>query len=181
MNESLISVRYATALFSLAKEKDLVMDLKNDMELILNICNQSADFNRMLSSPIVKPSGKIRVFKHLFENRISGLSLNFLELAVRNNRENFIASVCRNVLDFIRKENNIKTAVITTAQALDETILKKVEKIMENELNGRVELSAKVNPQIIGGMVLRIDDRQLDAAVSTQLKKLKQEMLKTKL
>ncbi len=180
MNESLISVRYATALFSLAKEQNLLMALKEDVELILQICNQSADFNRMLNSPVVKPSGKIKVFKQVFGNRINRLSMNFLELAVRNNRENFIASICINILDFIRKEKNIKTAVITTAQSLDEVLLRKVEKILEKELNGKVELTTRVNSGLIGGLVLRIDDKQLDAAVSTQLKNLKQEMLKTK-
>jgi F-type H+-transporting ATPase subunit delta len=181
MNESLISVRYATALFSLAKEKDLLLSLKDDMELILHVCKISSEFNRMITSPIVKPSGKIKVIRKIFSNKIDRLSMNFLELTVRNGREKFIEPVCRDVLGFIRKEKNIRTAVITTAQTMDENLLQKAEKVLEEELNGRVELLAKVDPRLIGGLILRIDDKQIDSTVSTQLKRLKQELLKTNL
>lgn len=181
MDEGLISVRYATAVFSLAKEKNLLPVIKEDMELILNVCNQSVDFNRLLSSPVVKPSKKIAVINRIFDNKINPLSMNFLELVVRNSRDTFIASVSRNVLAFIRKENNIKTAVITTAKPLDEATLGMAEKTLEKELEARVELTGKSNPKYIGGLVLRIDDKQYDATILTHLKKLKQEMLRAQL
>lgn len=181
MDEGLISVRYATAVFSLAKEKNLLPEIKEDMELILDVCSRSADFNRMLSSPLVKPSQKKSVINLVFDKKINSLSMNFLELVVKNNRETFVTSVCRDVLSLIRMEKNIKTAVITTARPLDEVTLRKAEKTIEKELGARVELTGKHNPGIIGGLVLRIDDRQYDATVKTRLKKLKQELLKTQL
>jgi F-type H+-transporting ATPase subunit delta len=178
MNEGLISVRYAKALFSLAKENNLLTSLKDDMELILSVYNGSADFKRMLGTPVIKPSEKISVFHAVFNKKINPVSMNFLELVVRNNRETFIAPVCRNVLTFIRKEKNIKTAVITTAWELDKETLAKAEKVLEKELGTQVELTGKTNPNLIGGLVLRVDDQQYDATVATQLKKLKQEFLK---
>lgn len=181
MDEGLISVRYATALFSLAKEKNQLSSLKEDMELILTVSNQSADFNKLLSSPVIKPSEKIAVLRRIFSKNINALSLNFLELTVRNNRESFIPSFCRKVLSFIRKEKNIKTAVITTARPIDEATLRKAEKILEKQMGTHVELTGKLNPKLIGGLVLRIDDRQYDATVLTHLKKLKQELLKAQL
>lgn len=181
MDESLISVRYSTALFSLAKEKNLMLPLKRDIDLILTVCNQSADFNHLLSSPVIKPSEKIRAVRAIFDKKINGLTMNFLELTIRNNRETFIPAVCRVVLEFIRKEKNIKTAVITTAREFDTDALKDAEKILKEELEAEVELTWKVNPRLIGGLVLQIDDKQYDAAVSTQLNKLKQEMLKNQL
>jgi F-type H+-transporting ATPase subunit delta len=84
-------------------------------------------------------------------------------------------------LTLIRKEKNIKTAVITTAQTIDEKLLQKANKILEEELETKVELSAKVNSELIGGMILRIDDKQYDASILTQLNKLKQELLKAQL
>ncbi len=178
MNEGLISVRYATAFFSLAKEKNLLPAIKEDMELIMNVCSRSADFSRMLDSPVVKPSEKVSVIKHIFDKKLNILSINLLELIIKNSRETFIPSICRVVLSFIRKERNIKTAVITTARPLDEATMQKVEKALEKELDSQVELTGKSNPGLIGGLVLRIDDRQYDATVKTRLKKLKQELLK---
>lgn len=181
MDESAITVRYAKALFSLAREKDLLEPLKQDMDLISAVCSQSAEFNLLLKSPVVKTSEKTRIIRLIFQDKISALSLQFLEMVTQNKREIFIPSMCRNVLTHIRKEKNIKTAVITTAQNVEEKLLEKVAKILEKELETKIELSAKVNPHLIGGMILRIDDKQYDASVATQLKKLKQEMLKAQL
>lgn len=180
MNISAITVRYATAVFSLGKEQDMLAALKNDMELISSVCRESADFMLLLESPVVKTSEKIKIIKLIFENKISELSLNFLNLITGNNREIYIPDIVRNVLAMIRREKNIKTAVITTAHRIDEETLGKAQKAVESELQTRVELTGKVNPHIIGGIILRIDDRQYDASISAQLKKLKKEMLKTR-
>ncbi|MBW6534734.1 MAG: ATP synthase F1 subunit delta [Mariniphaga sp.] len=181
MDESAITVRYAKAIFSLAKEKNQLVSLKEDMDLISDVCIQSEDFILLLKSPVVKTSKKVHIIRLIFQKKISSLTLQFLELVVQNNREVFIPSICRNVLTLIRKEKNIKTAVITTAQTIDEKLLKKAKKILEEELETKVELSARVNPHLIGGMILRIDDKQYDASIFTHLNKLKQEMLKTQL
>ncbi|WP_372946723.1 ATP synthase F1 subunit delta [Mariniphaga sp.] len=181
MDESAITVRYAKAIFSLAKEKNQLVSLKEDMDLISGVSSQSEDFILLLKSPVVKTSKKVHIIQLIFQKKISSLTLQFLELVVQNNREVFIPSICRNVLTLIRKEKNIKTAVITTAQAIDEKLLQKAKKILEEELGTKVELSAKVNSELIGGMILRIDDKQYDASILTQLNKLKQEMLKAQL
>ncbi|RIH64032.1 ATP synthase F1 subunit delta [Mariniphaga sediminis] len=181
MDESAVTVRYAKAIFSLAKQNDLLASLKTDMELISNVCRQSVDFDLLLKSPVVKSSEKIRLTKLIFGEKIDSLSLDFLELVMRNKREAFIPFICRNVLTLIRKEKNIKTAVLTTVSDMDEATIRKAEKILETELGSKVELSTKVNPRMIGGVILRIDDRQYDASIATQLKKMKQELLKTRL
>jgi F-type H+-transporting ATPase subunit delta len=181
MDESAITVRYAKALFSLSKEKNQLASLKKDIDLISGVCNQSEDFILLLKSPVVKSSKKVHIIRLIFQEKISPLSLQFLELVTQNKREEFIPSICRNILTLIRKEKNIKTAVITTAQTIDEKLLQKANKILEEELETKVELSAKVNSELIGGMILRIDDKQYDASILTQLNKLKQELLKAQL
>ncbi|HDR51482.1 MAG TPA: ATP synthase F1 subunit delta, partial [Mariniphaga anaerophila] len=115
MDESAITVRYAKAVFSLAKENDQLSSLKNDAELIAAVCSQSADFNRFLKNPVAKTSEKIRLIRLIFKKKIDELSLNFLTLITQNKREEFIPAVCRNILSLIREEKNIKTAVLTTA------------------------------------------------------------------
>jgi F-type H+-transporting ATPase subunit delta len=181
MDESAITVRYAKAFFSLAKEKALLAAVKNDMELVFNVCHHSADFNLLLRSPVVKTSEKIRLIKLIFKGKVSELSLNLLELTTRNKREIFIPSICRNIRALIRAEKNIKTAVLTTAQEMSRETIRKAEKILEKELASKVELTPRVNPRIIGGIIVRIDDKQYDASIATQLRTLKKIMLKTQL
>lgn len=181
MDESAITVRYAKAIFSLAKEKELLLSLKNDTEIISDVCLHSADFIRFLNDPVIKTSEKIRVVNLIFKDKIGELSQNFLELIIRNKREEFIPAIFRNILAFIRKEKNIKTVVLTTAQEMDEALMQKAEEILEKELKTSIELSGRVNPHIIGGVILRIDDKQYDDSIATQLKKMKQHFLKARI
>lgn len=179
MDESAIAVRYSKAIYSLAQEKKIIDTLKSDMEFISGVCNQSADFNLLLKSPIIRNSEKSQVISELFRNKIHPISLDFLLLITRNNREIFIPDIARDTLAFIRKEKNIKTAVITTAIEIDESVISEIKTLLEKELSGKIELSSKVNPEIIGGLILRIDDKQLDASVNTQLRNVKKKLLKT--
>ena len=181
MNQSAITVRYAKAFFSLAKEKNLQEILKSDMELIFSICEKSSDFILMLKSPVVKTMKKIELFTLIFSGKIHDYTHKFLKLIAENKRETYIPDICRNFLSLARKDQNIKTAVLTTASEIETDTVKKIEKIMEKELNAKIELSTKVNPNIIGGMILRLEDKQCDASVTTQLKKIKQTFLETEL
>jgi F-type H+-transporting ATPase subunit delta len=179
MEESAITMRYARALFLLAKEKNQLTALKQDTELISEVCRMSAEFVRLLKDPVIKTSKKIRLMKIIFEGKISLLSQNFLVLVTRNKRETFIPAICRNTLSLIRSDKHIKTVVLTTAQSIDNETLEKAKKVLEKELGTRVELTCRVNPNIIGGIVLRIDDKQYDDSLATRLRKMKQSILKS--
>ena len=179
MDESAIAVRYSKAIYSLARDKKIIDTLKSDMELISGVCNQSADFNFLLKSPVVRTSEKSMLITQIFKNKIHPLTLDFLMLITRNNREIFIPDIARDTLAFIRKEKNIKTAVITTAVKIDQSVISEIKTLLEKELSGKIELASKVNPDIIGGLILRIDDKQLDASVNTQLRNVKKKLLKT--
>jgi F-type H+-transporting ATPase subunit delta len=181
MDQSAITVRYAKAFFLTAKEKNLLDTLKSDIELVLTVCTNSSDFILLLESPIVKTSKKTSLLSAIFEKKVSQLTMNFLLLIAQNKREVHIPGICRNFLDLTRKDQNIKSAVLTTAAEIDAGTIKKVETLLGKELAATVELSTSVNPDILGGLVLRLDDKQYDASVATQLKKIKQSLLETEL
>ncbi|MBT3383729.1 MAG: ATP synthase F1 subunit delta [Prolixibacteraceae bacterium] len=181
MDHSAIAVRYAKAFFSLAKEKNRLKTLKTDIELIANVCENSADFNRLLESPIIGTSKKVKLLTDIFKGRVDGLTLKFISLITRNKREVHIPGICRNFVNLLRKDQNIKSAIITTATEIDSETIKKIIALVETELETKIEISSNINPEIIGGMVLRLDDKQYDASVATQLKKVKQELLETEL
>lgn len=181
MDQSAITVRYAKAFFSLAKEKNILDTLKKDVELVAGVCKESADFILLLESPIVKTSKKIALITSIFSGKVDELTLNFLHLVTQNKREIHIPAICRNFLGLTRADQNIKSAVLTTATEINSETIKKIETLMGKELNAKIELSTTVKPEIIGGIVLRLDDKQYDASIATQLKKIKQKLLETEL
>ncbi len=181
MDHSAISVRYAKAFFATAKEKNLLEVLKEDIQLVLDTCNSSTDFMLLLESPIVKSSKKAQLISSIFKGKINQLTLNFLMLILQNKREIHIPGICRNFLGLCRKDQNIKSAVLITAAEMSSETIKKVGTLLEKELQTNVELSTQVDEEIIGGIVIRLDDTQYDASVATQIKKIKQKLLKSEI
>ena len=181
MDQSAITVRYAKAFFSLAQEKSLLDTLKSDIELIYSVCKESVEFILLLESPVVKTSKKTKLISSVFKGNVNDLTLNFLELITQNKRETNIPGICHNFLDLTRKNQNIKSAVLTTASELSSQAINKIKELLGDELKAEIELTTKINEELLGGMVLRIDDKQYDASVATQLKKIKQTLLESEL
>ena len=181
MDQSKITIRYAKAFFSLAKEKKMLDILKNDIEYIFLLCNESVDFKLLLESPVVKKSQKIKLFNSIFKSSLNELSLNFLSLIAENRREIDLPGICRNILNLYRQDQGVKTVIMTSAISLSPTIIKQIKSQLESEFKANVELSERIEPKLIGGFILRVDDQQMDASIATQLRKVKEKLLQSEL
>jgi F-type H+-transporting ATPase subunit delta len=181
MDVSAINVRYAKAFFLTAKDKKILVKLKEDIETVLQVCQSSEDFILLLESPVVKTSSKAALMKSIFNGKVDELTLNFLFLIVENKREVHIPGICRHFLELTRKDQNIRSALLKTATEVDNATLKKIQDLLAKELKASIELTTSINPEIIGGLVLRLDDKQYDASVASQLRKIKQNLLETEL
>lgn len=181
MDQSKVTVRYAKAFFSLAKEKNLLEEIKADASLVEQLTKESADFVLLLESPVIKTSQKVTLLKSIFEGKVNELTINFLTLVAENKREIYIGDMCRYLLTLYRQDQGVKSAVITTAVPLQEDLITHINKKLESEFNTRVELSQRVDSDLIGGFVLRIDDRQIDASLASQLRKVKETLLQTEI
>lgn len=181
MDQSKINVRYARAFFSLAVEKGLLAVLQEDMATVSSVCESSSDFNRLIDSPVIATSGKVKAIRSIFEGKVNPLTLNFLVLITQNMRERYIPSIFRDLGEMYRKSLGISSAVITTASAIDASLVEQIRKELETVSGGKVELSQTIDPDLIGGFVLRMDDKQYDASVSTQLKRIKEALLQTEM
>jgi F-type H+-transporting ATPase subunit delta len=181
MDQSKVRVRYSKAFFSLAKEKNQLDTLRKDIELVYALCKESADFRLLLESPIVKTSRKVKLLKSIFDKQISPLTLNFLELITNNRREAHLTGILQNLLSLYRQEEGMKSAVITTAADLNPSLITDIQKQIEKQLNVQIELTRKVDPALIGGFILRIDDQQVDASIASQLRKVREKLLQAEI
>ena len=174
MDQSKIAVRYAKAFFSLAKEKKMLPKLKPDVDLIEQLIKESADFILMLESPVIRTAKKLELLEIIFEGKINGLTLKFLKLITENKREVHLPGICRNFLERYRRDQGVKAVSITSAIPLEKDLIAQIQSKLENGLKNRVELSEHVKENLIGGFVLRIEDRQVDASLSAQLRKVRE-------
>lgn len=179
MNLSKISVRYAKALFLLGKEKGLLDRIKADITIISGILKSNDDFKSVIESPVIKPSQKTKAVMAIFKGKIQDLTLNFLEILIKNKRESSLDGICRRFSDIYAKEKGIKTALITTAIPLDVQVNKMLSEILAKEFKSQIEIEHKQNPDILGGYILKVGDQQYDASVANNLRKIKQVLMKT--
>ena len=177
MNESKISVRYAKAFFSSAVEKKLLEEAKKDVDLLLQLLQTQPRLKELLSSPVVKTSEKRVIFDKIFTDRLNKLTIDFLHLLLKNNREVYLLEMCLNFQVLYSKLTGIKRAQLITAVALDESQLQKFNQLIQIHFGGKAEVLTKVDEQLLGGFILRVDDHQLDSSVATQLKKMRRELV----
>ena len=177
MNESKISVRYAKALFQLGKEKNVLDTIVTDMKLVDELCNTVKDFWLMVESPVIKTSQKRKTVKLVLKDKLDAISLNFLDMVFENRREIFIKDMVRDFLALCRKDKGIVFAKLTTAGLIDGDDKTNLSEMLTKAFNSKIELEEVLDKDIIGGFVLRVDDQELDASVSTQLNQIKRALI----
>jgi len=177
MNESKISVRYAKALFSLVKEEQSLEIHRKDIEMLYQCIREIPELQFTIHSPVIKVSDKVRIFREAFGASFQPLTLSFIDLVLENRREEYLAGICRYFLRLIRAEQGIRTAELVTAVPLDDTLRQSIIRIIAKKYHCAVELHEKVDESIIGGFILRVDDQQMDASISSKLNRIKNELL----
>ncbi len=179
MDESKISVRYAKALLSLAREKKLLEAVKTDMEIIFQLFETTPGFTQLLESPVVGTNEKRKLFENVFANRINALTYSFLELLFTNNREAYLKAITRNFLESYRKASGYKIAKMVSAIEIDPTTIEQFKALIRKHFSTEVDLTCNVDPALIGGFILQVEDQQIDASVAAKLKRLKRELLES--
>lgn len=181
MNYSKIGVRYAKALMQASVEDNLLENVKNDMLYIDGIVKSVPEFNQILLSPIIKPSEKQNIFKVAFSTSLSALTVKFLDLLITHRRESRLEDIIRNFLDQYRNYKGIITASLVTPVAIDEATKNKIAAFLQSKYNKTIELKPTIDPSILGGFVLQVEDLQYDSSVQTRLRKVRQELMNTQI
>ncbi|MCX6238447.1 MAG: ATP synthase F1 subunit delta [Bacteroidia bacterium] len=177
MDESKISVRYAKALMSLAKEKQVAESVKTDMEMIHQLFETMPRFNQVLKSPVNGAKEKRKLFKDVFAKNLNPMTYSFLMMLLTNNRETYLKDITRNFHETYRKEAGYKAAKLTSAVKIDPATIEQFRALIRKHFNTEVDLTFDVDSKLIGGFVLQVEDQQIDASVTAKLKKLKRELL----
>ncbi len=177
MNYSAIAVRYAKALFSLAKEKNVLEEVKNDMSQILSVCENDPVFNRFLENPVLAFSKKNQIFDTIFK-QANKHTLDFIHLVTQNRREQFLKQMALDFLKLYKEEKGIKTVHFSSVTTIDDKVRKEIKNIIKESFNAETELIEHTDENLVGGFLLRIDDLQYDASVIRQLEHIKREIVK---
>jgi F-type H+-transporting ATPase subunit delta len=176
MNDSKISVRYSRAIFQLALEKKILDKVYQDMIFISEIC-KFAETKDFLDSPIIVPSKKEAIFHKMLGGNVEEITLSLIDLIVKNGRESFIPAIARVFIHETKKFKGITESVLTTAVKVDDKIKKQITDLISEGFKTKAELKETIDPEIIGGFILQIDDNYIDASIRNKLRKIKKELI----
>jgi len=178
MKGSRAAVRYAKAFKQLSVENNLLDTVIDDMKFVLSTIGSSRDLELMLRSPLIKMEKKRAVVKAVFEGKVHANSLNFLDHIVQNGRENILEAIAESFINQYNEIKNIAKVSVTTSQAMNADLKESLLASLKSKYNfSQIELEEKVDADLIGGMVLRIGDKQIDASIRRQLNDIKQELV----
>jgi F-type H+-transporting ATPase subunit delta len=175
MNDSKISVRYSRAIFQSALEQKLLDKVNDDMIFITEVC-KFPEMKEFLHNPVITPTKKNAVLHGILGSNVQKLTLSLIDLVVKNGRESHIPDIARVFLHETLKFKGITLSSQTTAVKVDDKVRSKISDMISEVFKTKVELEEKIDPEIIGGFILRIDDNYIDASVKNKLRKIKKEL-----
>lgn len=175
MAESKVAKRYAKSLLGLATELNQQDAAFADMNLLASTIATSDDLGMLLASPVVRPDLKRSIMDKVFGGQFSELTTKFINLIIDKGRESQLKYIATNFVAQYKKGKDINTATVRTASKLLPDALAKIEALVKEQTGGTVELKEVVDPELIGGFVLRIGDKQLDTSIFSELKDLRGE------
>ncbi len=174
MNVSPVAYRYARSLMQLARERNEVEAVREDMLLVASTCAKSLDLRVMLKSPVIKSDTKDKVLGRVFGGQIGHTTERFITILVRKGREGILPEIAEGFQNVYRKEHDILVAEVMSAVPLTAESRSQVKKMAEERHPGKsIVLKESVDASLIGGVVIRIGDDQIDASVSRRLNDLR--------
>lgn len=180
MNEGIIAARYAKALFKLSEEKKITDKVYNDMSVIVEAGRSTPEFQSFLNTPVVSIYEKENVLNKTFDKHLNKVSLSFITLLLKNRREMYMINAAHKYIDIYKEDKGIKTALLITANPASKKAKDNMVKLVDDIFNCRTYLTEKQNEKIIGGFILRVEDQQFDASIASKLKRIKEELINTR-
>ena len=162
-------------MFDYASELNQIEAVKGELQQIIQVLKENQELQIVLNSPVIVPSKKYAIFSQIFSESIGDTTFNFLGVIIKKKREPAIAAICEEYLKLYNQAHNIKVATLTTAQPLSEPLLTKIKGLLEEKTHATVQIKQLVDPEIIGGFLIKFDDNFIDTSVLSKINRLKQE------
>jgi len=172
-----VSGRYATALFELARDEKSIDAVKADLDKFDAMLNESADLKRLVRSPVFAADAQLRALSAVLDKAgISGVSAKFLKVLTANRRLFAVSDVIRAFRALVAKFKGEASAEVTVAEPLSDKNLDSLKAALQAISGKDVTLNVKVDPSIIGGLVVKLGSRMVDSSLRTKLNSIKHAM-----
>jgi F-type H+-transporting ATPase subunit delta len=168
-----IAEPYAQALMSVAQKNNAVDAIGEDMAGILTLLKESADFRTFVESPIYSADAKKGTLRRVLGEQVNPLTLNFLSVLVDRGRIPFLEAVCQQFRVLLRQLQQTVLAEVTSATQLSDDQLESIrQKVLGMTGARQVEIESRIEPELIGGVIIKVGSQVIDASLRSQLRRI---------
>ena len=165
--------RYASALFDLARDQRQIESVGNSLEMLSQALADSKDLNELVDSPLVSRDQAGKAFAAIAPQlSLDPITANFLGVLARNGRKGQLKPVIRAFRRLASEHRGETTAEVVTAHPLGDDQLAQLKQSLRARAGRDVAIDATVNPDILGGIVVKLGSQQIDASIRTKLNRL---------
>jgi F-type H+-transporting ATPase subunit delta len=169
-----LSGRYATALFDLAESASALDQVADDLRQIEAMTAESDDLSRLIRSPAISRADQSAAMQALLEKvGAAELTRNFIGVVASNRRLFVLGDIIKDYLMVLAGRRGEMTADVTSAKPLSDGQQAEIVTALQTSVGGKVSLNSTVDPELLGGLVIKIGSRMVDSSLQTKLQHLK--------
>jgi F-type H+-transporting ATPase subunit delta len=169
--------RYATALFELALETNAIEPVKTELDRFDALVADSADLTRLVRSPVFSTEEQLQALSAVLDRMgIRGIAANFLKLAASNRRLFAVRDMIKAFRALVARHKGEATAEVTVAEPLKDQHVEALRAALKSVSGKDVDLDVKVDPAVLGGLVVKLGSRMVDSSLRTKLNAIKHAM-----
>jgi F-type H+-transporting ATPase subunit delta len=166
--------RYAAALFDLAKEERQLPRIEADLKAFQSLLDESADLRRLVRSPVITAEDQAKALDAVLARAgVSPLTANFFRLIARNRRLFAIGDMMKDFRALLARERGEVEADVATAHPLTPDQLSALKDALRVQIGKDVQVNTRVDPALLGGLVVKVGSKMIDSSLRTKLNNLK--------
>jgi F-type H+-transporting ATPase subunit delta len=170
---------YAEALFQVARAEETLDQVEEELTRLNKSLDSNAELREFLSTPQISSDGKKSALSQIFGGKISPITLHWMNMVVDQGRQRRLPSIIEAFLTLTEDARDKVTAEVITSIPLSEDLAKRLEQELSKITKKRVFLKPMVDDSILGGVIVKIENKVIDGSVKHQLEEIKNEMIKT--
>jgi len=174
MSEFKVASRYAKSLIDLAREQNALEAIHADMLQVIEIIKTNSQLQAVLKNPIIKLHKKGNILNAIFGANANALLVSFFNLLVEKGRAGILYATAKEFITQFNEEKGIIEASVVSAAPLTTAQKEEISNLIKKEFGNQVILTNEIKPDLIGGFILTVGDRQIDESISGKLNKLEQ-------
>ena len=168
-----VDATYGNALFELAMEEHKLDELYDEAQVLVNIFKENYELIKLLEHPQISKEEKKALIENTFKGRVSGDMTGLMVMVVDKEHSKWLVRILEYFIGCVKKEKNIGIADVTSAVTLSDSQKADIEKrLLDTTSYTSMEVSYHVDKSIIGGLVIRIEDRVVDSSIKNKLEKM---------